>query len=88
MIGESCGLETDSVGEALGGGGQKGRGEGCSGHLEAWHSVLTPDIFRGRWGKADTAPGVPSVQGEFHSTMDACRDYRLAVPTRPQTGFR
>lgn len=58
MIGVSHGLETDNVGEALGGGGQRGRGVGYSGHLEAWQSVLTPDLYRWRWGKADTSVGV------------------------------
>lgn len=66
VVGESHGVETDSVGEALGGRGQIGRGVECSGHLEA-------HLCRWRWGTADTSPGVCSIQGESQSAMETHR---------------
>lgn len=38
-------------------------------------------------GEAGTAPGVSSIQGESQTAMEARRDYKLTVPTRPQTGL-
>lgn len=66
VVGESHGVETDSVGEALGGRGQVGRGVECSGHFEA-------HLCRRRWGTADTSPGVCSIQGEGQSAVGTHR---------------
>lgn len=66
VVGESRGVETDSVGEALGGRRQIGRGVECSGHLEA-------HLCRWRWGTVDTSLGVRSIQGQSQSAVETHR---------------